>query len=84
MHANNLSNPRIIDPLAFGDYPPVMKKIVGSRLPAFTKQESEMLRGAYDFIGLNHYSSLYIMDDSNNTYSGPRDYTADTFVKISS
>ncbi|KAJ4793415.1 beta glucosidase 11 [Rhynchospora pubera] len=73
----------IIDPVIFGDYPSVMKKIVDSRLPAFTKQESERLRGAFDFIGLNHYTSLYIMDDSNNTNTGLRDFSADTFTKIS-
>ncbi|XP_078159416.1 beta-glucosidase 22-like [Carex rostrata] len=73
----------IIDPLTYGDYPSIMKKIVGPRLPVFTKYQSEMLRGAFDFIGLNHYSSRYIMDDSNNTNSGPRDVYADTFAQIS-
>ncbi|KAJ4793417.1 beta glucosidase 11 [Rhynchospora pubera] len=32
----------ILDPLAFGEYPSIMKKIVGSRLPSFTKGQSKM------------------------------------------
>ncbi|XXG54094.1 hypothetical protein AAC387_Pa03g2061 [Persea americana] len=47
----------IVNPLVFGDYPKVMKKNVGSRLPSFTKQDSELVKGASDFFGLNHYSS---------------------------
>ncbi|KAF9604915.1 hypothetical protein IFM89_011282 [Coptis chinensis] len=31
-----------VDPLVFGDYPKIMKKNVGSRLPTFTKRESEL------------------------------------------
>ncbi|KAJ3699882.1 hypothetical protein LUZ61_003587 [Rhynchospora tenuis] len=73
----------IIDPLAFGDYPSIMKKIVGSRLPAFTKGQSKRMKGSFDFIGLNHYITLYVMDYSNKTNSGPRDYAADTMVQTS-
>ncbi|KAJ4817237.1 beta glucosidase 11 [Rhynchospora pubera] len=73
----------ILDPLAFGEYPSIMKKIVGSRLPSFTKGQSKMLKGSFDFIGLNHYITLYVMDDSNNTNSVPRDYTADIMVRTS-
>lgn len=49
-------NFRIIDPLVFGDYPKTMKKIVGSRLPVFSKSESEYLKGSFDFLGVNHYT----------------------------
>ena len=53
--------------MVFGDYPKVMKKNVDSRLPSFTKQDSELVKGASDFFGLNHYSSAYLEDYS----SGP-------------
>ncbi|KAF2886265.1 hypothetical protein ILUMI_19908 [Ignelater luminosus] len=51
-----------------GDYPDVMKKYVArrskregfkrSRLPNFTKEEVNYIKGTYDFLGLNHYSTV--------------------------
>ncbi|KAL3518650.1 hypothetical protein ACH5RR_021239 [Cinchona calisaya] len=52
-------------PLAFGDYPSSMRTLVGDRLPKFTKEQSELIKGSYDFIGLNYYTSLYVIDTSN-------------------
>ena len=44
-----------------GDYPDVMKQfITGNRLPTFTDDEKTMLKGSFDFFGLNHYYSRYI------------------------
>ncbi|KAH9311040.1 hypothetical protein KI387_026075, partial [Taxus chinensis] len=63
--------------LFFGDYPSSMKKIAGSRLPTFTKQQSEMLKGSFDIIGVNHYSSNYIYDSSNDWVTAERDYLRD-------
>ena len=64
--------------MVYGDYPEVMKRIIGSRLPKFTKQQSEMIRGTADFIGINHYTSVYVSDRSNAAdTTGPRDYNAD-------
>ena len=48
------------DPVVFGDYPQVMKDLVGDRLPQFTSEEKSKLAGSYDFIGLNHYTSRYV------------------------
>ena len=48
------------DPLVFGDYPEVMKKRVGHKMPQFTEEEKAMLKGSIDFIGLNHYSTKYV------------------------
>uniref|UniRef100_A0A0E0PAG0 Beta-glucosidase n=1 Tax=Oryza rufipogon TaxID=4529 RepID=A0A0E0PAG0_ORYRU len=50
---------RLMDPLIRGDYPLNMRELVGNRLPKFTKEQSEMVKGAFDFIGLNYYSSSY-------------------------
>uniref|UniRef100_A0A0D9ZY66 Uncharacterized protein n=1 Tax=Oryza glumipatula TaxID=40148 RepID=A0A0D9ZY66_9ORYZ len=49
----------ILHPLVFGDYPETMKKAAGSRLPLFSDYESELVTNAFDFIGLNHYTSNY-------------------------
>ena len=37
--------------------------ITDGRLPTFTLEESAMLKGSYDFIGLNHYTSSYVKND---------------------
>nr|CAB3484842.1 unnamed protein product [Digitaria exilis]CAB3487367.1 unnamed protein product [Digitaria exilis] len=50
---------RFMDPLIGGDYPLSMKGLVGNRLPRFTKEQSEMIKGAFDFIGLNYYTTYY-------------------------
>jgi len=47
------------DPVFFGDYPQVMKDLVGTRLPAFTPDQKISLRGSHDFFALNHYTSTY-------------------------
>ncbi|KAF2567851.1 hypothetical protein F2Q68_00023922 [Brassica cretica] len=38
------------------------EKYPGGRLPTFTEQQSKMLKGSYDFIGINYYSSSYAKD----------------------
>ncbi|KAG2386432.1 hypothetical protein C9374_002878 [Naegleria lovaniensis] len=49
------------DPIVFGDYPQVMKDLVGKeRLPEFTIEEQQILAKSFDFIGLNHYTSRYV------------------------
>ncbi|CAL9026052.1 unnamed protein product [Prunus brigantina] len=50
---------RYMDPLTNGDYPPSMRFLVGKRLPKFTNEESKLLKGSYDFIGVNYYSARY-------------------------
>lgn len=40
-----------------GDYPAVMRERCGERIPTFTKEESEMIRGSSDFFGFNWYSA---------------------------
>ncbi|KAL9153789.1 hypothetical protein ABFS82_10G071500 [Erythranthe guttata] len=48
-----------IAPIVRGDYPPVMRERVGDRLPVFTPEETKMVKGSYDFIGLNYYTTNY-------------------------
>ncbi|EOY12677.1 Beta glucosidase 41 isoform 3 [Theobroma cacao] len=52
-----------LDPLFFGDYPLSMKRLVGERLPQVLPEMSKMLLGSLDFIGINHYTTLYARND---------------------
>lgn len=47
------------DPLVFGEYPEIMRSRLGKRLPDFTPEEKKLLAGSVDFLGLNHYTTLY-------------------------
>ncbi|XP_066263018.1 myrosinase 1-like [Euwallacea similis] len=57
-------------PLIKGDYPQLMKDIVGrnsalqnfstSRLPSFTKSEKKLIKGSYDIFLVNHYTSQLV------------------------
>jgi len=53
--------------------------ISGNRLPTFTDEESKLLKGSFDYLGLNHYTSSYAR------YTGKvgRDYSDDSRVSTS-
>lgn len=51
---------RLISPLVFGDYPEIVKTNVGERLPPLSGEERETIKGAFDFIGVNHYYTIYV------------------------
>ncbi|CAN1263546.1 Beta-glucosidase 24 [Linum perenne] len=53
-----------MEPLVTGKYPASMKALVGNRLPKFSKKESKMLKGSFDFVGLNYYTSMYVTSGS--------------------
>jgi beta-glucosidase/6-phospho-beta-glucosidase/beta-galactosidase len=54
-------------PLVTGDYPPIMREIVGDRLPQFYGGQSELLKGSYDLFFLNHYASRRVTSCSSET-----------------
>ncbi|TVU15613.1 hypothetical protein EJB05_39143, partial [Eragrostis curvula] len=63
-----------MDPLIRGDYPLSMRALVGNRLPQFTKGQSELVKGSFDFIGLNYYTANYAdslppSNGLNNSYT---------------
>ncbi|BBH05453.1 beta glucosidase 11 [Prunus dulcis] len=70
-----------LNPLVFGDYPDVMKKNAGSRIPFFTRLESQSVKGSFDFIGFNYYTAVYAEDNSVSLESTNRDYIADSAMK---
>lgn len=57
-----ITQSRLLDPIIFGEYPPVMQKILGDILPKFSNNNKEKLKSGLDFIGINHYASYYIKD----------------------
>ncbi|XP_028157524.1 myrosinase 1-like isoform X2 [Ostrinia furnacalis] len=67
-----------------GDFPPVMKEKVAaksaaqgfprSRLPEFTAEEIEMVRGSSDFFGLNHYTTYLVYSNESLEYDAPSYY----------
>lgn len=67
-----------VEPLVDGHYPAIMRDRLGDRLPHFTESEKDEVRGSFDFLGLNYYSSfLASIPDREATWSG---YWADVFV----
>jgi len=36
-----------------------MRSLVGNRLPQFSQQQTKLVNGSFDFIGLNYYTSNY-------------------------
>lgn len=71
-----------MNPLVFGDYPDIVKKNAGTRIPAFTKAESRRLKGSIDFLGVNHYATMQIKDKSSTLDMDRRDVIADMAVDI--
>jgi len=81
---------RFMEPLTSGKYPEIMRDLVGKRLPEFTKQESKLLAGSFDFLGLNYYTTFYVSDapktrpnydtDSNAKSSCKNNFIYVTFI----
>ena len=65
------------DPIYFGDYPQIMKDQVGERLPNFTEEEKELLKGSVDFYGLNHYTTGWIQDCNYDNSSEEKTWFTD-------
>ncbi|KAF5447867.1 hypothetical protein F2P56_033385, partial [Juglans regia] len=55
-----------MDPLTKGRYPLSMRTLVRKRLPMFTPEQSKLVKGSYDFIGLNYYTANYVFDTPEN------------------
>uniref|UniRef100_A0A803L9V0 Uncharacterized protein n=1 Tax=Chenopodium quinoa TaxID=63459 RepID=A0A803L9V0_CHEQI len=66
-------------PLMYGDYPRIMKENAGFRIPVFTKKQSDLVKGSFDFIAVNYYTAMLI--SHTNLTPEPRDYLADTAIK---
>ncbi|GMY13145.1 beta-glucosidase 13-like [Fagus crenata] len=61
-----------MEPLVFGDYPFIMKALIKDGLPEFTEAEKDLVKGSFDFIGVNYYTSRYALSnqyDKDDTYT---------------
>uniref|UniRef100_A0A8D8URR0 Lactase-phlorizin hydrolase n=1 Tax=Cacopsylla melanoneura TaxID=428564 RepID=A0A8D8URR0_9HEMI len=76
-----------------GDYPPIVRQIVDqnsakegrprSRLPRFTAEEVEQLKGSFDFFGLNHYTSILVTNKNQSSEHVLPSFTNDQAVNTS-
>ncbi|XP_028188474.1 beta-glucosidase 18-like isoform X3 [Glycine soja] len=71
----------VLDPLVFGEYPPEMRSILGSKMPVFSPVEKSLIKGSLDFIGINHYGTLYAKDCSLSTCSLGADHPIAGFLE---
>ncbi|CAG9861428.1 unnamed protein product, partial [Phyllotreta striolata] len=75
------------NPMFNGDWPDIVKDrvaerskaegLASSRLPAFTPEEIEFIKGTSDYIAINHYTSMMVANGVEGTYS-KTDYNFDT------
>ncbi|XP_020553802.1 beta-glucosidase 12-like isoform X2 [Sesamum indicum] len=70
-----------INPLVYGEYPRTMQSLVGNRLPKFTKEQAAMLKGSFDYLGLNYYTANYAAHILSRT--GNISSTTDNMVRLS-
>ncbi|KAJ1381197.1 Glycoside hydrolase family 1 [Sesbania bispinosa] len=80
--AQDFINGWFLNPFTFGDYPDIMKKNAGSRLPSFTQKESNLVRGSIDFLGISFYYTFYVKNNPSSLLMKNRDYTADVSVAV--
>eukprot|EP00271_Cylindrocystis_brebissonii_P019792 TRINITY_DN621_c0_g1_i4.p1 TRINITY_DN621_c0_g1~~TRINITY_DN621_c0_g1_i4.p1 ORF type:complete len:471 (+),score=48.67 TRINITY_DN621_c0_g1_i4:72-1484(+) len=67
-----------------GDYPPVMREYVGSRLPQFTAEQQSVFQSTpLDFLGLNHYTSRYARAVPRQPASAQSNYYSDICCQFS-
>ncbi|KAM7487004.1 hypothetical protein LguiA_003013 [Lonicera macranthoides] len=70
-------------PLVKGEYPKSMTDNVDKcRLVRFDDEERELLKGSYDFIGLNYYTARYVTKAKNCTPKTKFSYTTDSGVEF--
>ena len=51
-------------------------------MPAFTNHESKLVKGSFDFIGVLHYTNIYVKHNSNNLKMENRDVLMDAAIEL--
>jgi len=70
-----------LDPIVHGEYPGTMTSFLGDRLPRFTPEQMRLVKGSYDFIGVNYYTSYFT--SARPAPNGPPSYDGDIRANIS-
>ncbi|XP_057866013.2 beta-glucosidase 13-like isoform X1 [Cryptomeria japonica] len=71
-----------MDPITKGEYPSTMRKLVGKRLPKFSGREYAIVKGSFDFLGLNYYTSRYAADVPTPPSPMNTSYTLDSQANL--
>ncbi|KAK9282878.1 hypothetical protein L1049_011103 [Liquidambar formosana] len=71
-----------MDPLTYGDYPHSMHAHVQQRLPKFTNEQSMIVKGSFDFIGMNYYTAFYAANVVPNSNTLNVSYSTDSLVNL--
>ncbi|MQM15928.1 hypothetical protein Taro_048884 [Colocasia esculenta] len=73
-----------VEPLVYGDYPRTMKERTGSKMPCFWDHQRKQMMDSYDFLGINHYATLWVSDEDgpSNATTYQRDFNGDLSVKM--
>ncbi|KAL5760558.1 hypothetical protein ACOSQ2_019396 [Xanthoceras sorbifolium] len=71
-----------LEPLKSGSYPADMVNIVRERMPRFTRDQSLMVQGSFDFLGLNYYTSNYATDVPCKKNHNNQSYLTDSCVNL--
>jgi beta-glucosidase len=74
---------RFLAPLTTGDYPQNMRSLVGRRLPKFSEEQTRLINGSFDFIGINYYTSRYAADAPHLNNTRPC-YLTDSLTNVTS
>lgn len=72
----------LVEPFVFGDYPEIVRKNAGTKIPAFTLYEKKLVKGSFDFIGVNHYLIFYVKDCPACLEIQSRNFNADMAVTL--
>ncbi|KAH9328279.1 hypothetical protein KI387_000387, partial [Taxus chinensis] len=73
-----------LDPLTKGEYPESMRSLVGARLPRFTSQQSKDLKGSFDFLGYNYYTTRFAINNANPINPHNTSYSLDVRANLTS
>ncbi|KAL5815000.1 hypothetical protein ACOSQ3_025799 [Xanthoceras sorbifolium] len=71
-----------VEPLVYGDYPRIMREIVKNRLPTFTAEEKKLIKGSFNFIGINYYTARYAKNIPIDLRATPISFTVDESVNL--
>ncbi|KAF8478828.1 glycoside hydrolase family 1 protein [Gautieria morchelliformis] len=74
-HALDVAIGWYADPIYLGHYPAYLKSMVGDRLPRFTPDEIDLVKGSSDFYGMNTYTTNLIKAGGRDEFQGMMQYT---------